>query len=202
VNAIAPAVRGHAGSSFVEARAEQPRLAVRIGQREHPDIQRAAFRPFRKQQPAKKRISTTRHFRASTVSSASSASFKARKSVDGAAPAISTSSIATCSTPAGLPLLTAFRACGVDQNPPHEARSHREEMRPVMPLHLLDVDQSKVGLVDEGGGLKRVTGSLPAHVLSRQPSQFGMHKRNQRSNAAVSPRLQACSSAVGLIAGL
>ena len=56
------------------------------------------------------------------------------------------------------------------------------------------VDQPQVGFIEKRGGLQRVTGAVPAHVMVRQPVQFGLHQRDQlpeRSFVTASPMRRA-----------
>ena len=47
-------------------------------------------------------------------------------------------------------LLIPLRASRVHEDPPHEPRGHRQKVRPVLPVHMLDIDQAQVRLVDQG----------------------------------------------------
>ena len=68
----------------------------------------------------------------------------------------------------------------VDENPPHQSRRHREEVRAVLPMHLLHFDEPEVRLVDERRRLQRVAGSLTAHVVAGDAPQFLIDERQQR----------------------
>ena len=45
-------------------------------------------------------------------------------------------------------------------------------MRPVLPIHLSDVDQTDIGLVHERRGLEAVTDALPSHAALRDPMKL------------------------------
>lgn len=61
----------------------------------------------------------------------------------------------------------------------HGLRCHGVEVGPVLPTHSFMIDQSKIGLIDQGRGLERVAESLAAHVIASQPSHFFVNQRNQ-----------------------
>ena len=42
----------------------------------------------------------------------------------------------------------------IDENPPHQTGSHAKDMSPVAPVDMTLIDQSEVGLVNEGGWLQ------------------------------------------------
>jgi len=53
-------------------------------------------------------------------------------------------------------------------------------MAPAVPvLGFFDVDQAKVGLVDQGGRLQRLVGRLLSHAGRRQFPQLVIHERQQ-----------------------
>jgi hypothetical protein len=66
-------------------------------------------------------------------------------------------------------------------------------MRTVLPIHFLDVDQTKVRLVHQRRGLKAVAGTLAGHMALRNPMELLLHQRNQtrqRCVVASTPRQQ------------
>jgi hypothetical protein len=65
---------------------------------------------------------------------------------------------------AGAALLETLGARHVDQHAAHLPRGHRQEVLAVLPLHVLDVDQTQVRLVDERGGLQAVAGAFTSHA--------------------------------------
>jgi hypothetical protein len=67
----------------------------------------------------------------------------------------------------------------IHEDPAHRPRGHREEMRPVLPAHLTDVDQPQVRFVDQRGGLKGVAGPLACHVMPGEAVQLVMDERNE-----------------------
>ena len=86
---------------------------------------------------------------------------------------------------AGATLLIAARPRGIDENSPHQPCRHGKEMRAILPLHLSNLDEPQVGLVDERGCLQGVTVPLPAHVVRRQPPQLVVDERQQRLECRV-----------------
>ena len=66
-----------------------------------------------------------------------------------------------------------------DQNPPHHAGRHGEEVRAIGPLDLLNVHQPEKRLVHQGGGLKDVILPLPGHLSSGQSAQLVIDERHQ-----------------------
>ena len=52
-------------------------------------------------------------------------------------------------------------------------------MRPVLPIHLLDANQTEVRLVHEGRGLQTVPGTLSRHTPLRNPVQLPFDERGQ-----------------------
>src|SRR5262245_57753438 len=81
----------------------------------------------------------------------------------------------------------------VDEDPPHQLRRHREEMRTILPVHTLVIDKAQICLVDELGGLQAVAAALPAHVASREPMQLVIDNGRQSIQGfviATAPGLQ------------
>jgi hypothetical protein len=52
-------------------------------------------------------------------------------------------------------------------------------MHPVVPRDVVRIDQAKVRLIDQGGGLKAVTSALPGHAPPCDLVEFPMNQRNQ-----------------------
>jgi hypothetical protein len=52
-------------------------------------------------------------------------------------------------------------------------------MRAVLPLHLSDIDELEICLVDERGGLKGVSVALVTHLAPSDTTQFRMDQRNE-----------------------
>ena len=65
---------------------------------------------------------------------------------------------------ASTPLLIAASATRVYENPPHDTGRHRKEMRAILPLHVANIDEPQVRLVDERGWLERVAVTFMPHV--------------------------------------
>ena len=65
------------------------------------------------------------------------------------------------------------------QDPPHRPRGHGEEVRAVLPLDSVHIDQTDVGFVDECRGLERVVGALASHVAPGQCVELLVDERNE-----------------------
>jgi len=80
----------------------------------------------------------------------------------------------------------------INQNAPHQPRTQRKKVGPVLPVDVSYVDQPQVGFVDEGHrGLQTVVGTLSPHLAASQPSQLLAHQGNQflqRAFVAIVPR--------------
>ena len=71
------------------------------------------------------------------------------------------------------------RARVVHEDAPHNASGYREEMRAVMPLNGLPVNQPDICLVDERRRLETVPDALSRHTASRDPVELLIDERNQ-----------------------
>ncbi|MNC88002.1 hypothetical protein D3C83_37820 [compost metagenome] len=60
-------------------------------------------------------------------------------------------------------------------------------MGSILPAHVLPVDQPQVGLVDQGGRLQDVPGTLPGHVATGQAVQLRLDDGRQRLEGAAVP---------------
>src|SRR5439155_9000241 len=67
----------------------------------------------------------------------------------------------------------------VNHDAPHQLSGRRDKVGSALPDRLHIIDQPQVGFVENGGGLQRVASALPAHVMMREPVQFGLHQREQ-----------------------
>src|SRR6266436_9896590 len=67
----------------------------------------------------------------------------------------------------------------VNHDAPHQLRGRRDKVGAALPERLRIIDQSQVGFVENDGGLQGVAGAFPAHVMVREPVQFGLHQRKQ-----------------------
>ena len=76
-------------------------------------------------------------------------------------------------------LLVTLRPRDVHEDAPHQPRGHREEVGPVLPVDVLDVDQPEVGLVHQRRGLQAVPAALARQAAPRDPAQFIVYERNQ-----------------------
>jgi hypothetical protein len=77
------------------------------------------------------------------------------------------------------PLLIATSASDIDENPPHDAGRHRKEMRAILPLHVTDIDELQVRLVDQSGCLKGVASTFMPHVAPGDAAKLGMDHGNE-----------------------
>ena len=66
-----------------------------------------------------------------------------------------------------------------DQDAPHDARCHGQEVSPILPLHALDFDEPEVGLVHERRGLNSLAGALVPHGALRDALQLFVNERNK-----------------------
>jgi hypothetical protein len=66
----------------------------------------------------------------------------------------------------------------IDEHLAHYLGGDREEVRPAAIVRMILPNQPHVGFVDQGRGLERVTGSLPAQVSSGQHPKFRVYQRN------------------------
>jgi hypothetical protein len=81
----------------------------------------------------------------------------------------------------------------VHQDPPHHLEREAEEMRPVLPVGVSLVDESKVGLVDQGGRLQDVSLRLAPKSGRRPATPFEVDDRDEfvpRGEIASAPRVQ------------
>ena len=80
-----------------------------------------------------------------------------------------------------------------DQNAPHDARANREEVGTILPSHIGDIDQSHVGFIHQGGGLKRVFPAFGVEMPSRDALQLMYHQGCelvQRAGVPIAPGLE------------
>src|SRR5215510_7204238 len=78
----------------------------------------------------------------------------------------------------------------LDQDVTHSHGGDAEEVRPVLPIDLFFINQPQVGLVNQVGGLERVTGALRAQIMPGQASQLTVDQRRQfieRGFVAIAP---------------
>src|SRR5262249_26968372 len=67
---------------------------------------------------------------------------------------------------ASTSLLIVAGARRVDEDPAHLSRGQREEMRPIVPVHSIDVDHPQVDLVDERRWRERMVRTLSAQIAA------------------------------------
>src|SRR5262245_28285839 len=67
----------------------------------------------------------------------------------------------------------------VYQNAAHQLSRDPEEVCTVLPAHILLINESQVGFVDQRRSLKRMAGSFPTHVVTRKALQLFMDERNE-----------------------
>jgi hypothetical protein len=75
--------------------------------------------------------------------------------------------------------LIALRARRVDQDAAHQPRRHGQEVGAILPVDPLDIDQTQVCLVNEGGRLEAVPCLLPSHASPCNAVQFVVDERDQ-----------------------
>jgi hypothetical protein len=64
----------------------------------------------------------------------------------------------------------------IDQDVAHYLRSHRKEVRPIIPCSVLPTYQPQIRFIYQSGSLQSVSRILSAHVLPRDPVQFGVNE--------------------------
>jgi hypothetical protein len=69
-------------------------------------------------------------------------------------------------------LVHGLGAGATDENSAHDVGADGEEVGAILPLDILHVDEAQKGFVDEGGGLKGVSGSFLTHVAAGQAVQL------------------------------
>ena len=68
---------------------------------------------------------------------------------------------------------------GVHQDAPHDPRRHGEKVPPVLPVDLVNVEQSEIRLIDERRRLQCMVRTLLRHVAPRQAPQLLVDQRHQ-----------------------
>jgi hypothetical protein len=66
----------------------------------------------------------------------------------------------------------------VNENAAHQRRGHGEEMRAILPLHAIELDDPQVGFVDERGRLQGVAGPFALQIAMRDPAQLVVDERD------------------------
>ena len=83
----------------------------------------------------------------------------------------------------------------VNHDVPHHLRGRRDKVGPALPDRRGVIDQPEVGSVEDGGGLQRVAGPLPAHVMVGEAVRFGDAPAGSNfPSASSSPPLHSPSS--------
>ena len=67
----------------------------------------------------------------------------------------------------------------IDEDPPHDPRGQREEVRAVVPRDVPWRRRAQIGLVDERGRLQAVAHAFARHAAPRDLVQLLVHERNQ-----------------------
>ena len=129
--------------------------------------------------PPKKRSSTSFALSGSWRANSSSASCKARSSSVDPSARRSSSSAYSRRAPAAV-LLAALSAGVLDQDAPHRLGRGGEEMAPTVPLPVVGrPDEPYVSLVNQGGGLKRLPGSLLGQSMCGQLAELVVDERQE-----------------------
>jgi hypothetical protein len=81
---------------------------------------------------------------------------------------------------AATAFLIAPSARRINENPAHQPRRHREEVRAVLPPNPIDFNEPQVHLVDERRRLEGVADPFTLHVMTGQAAQLLMDQRQQR----------------------
>ncbi|HXI29534.1 MAG TPA: hypothetical protein VNG89_13945 [Vicinamibacterales bacterium] len=122
----------------------------------------------------------------SWAASACSASSSRITSASGATPRIVASSSVTRTAPPPRFVRTP-RSREDDEHAAHQPRRHRQEMRPALPVDVLDVDQSQIGFVDQLGRLHAVVRPLAVQAPAGDLPQFVEDERHQRIQSRLVP---------------
>jgi hypothetical protein len=77
------------------------------------------------------------------------------------------------------PLVGALPASVIDEDLTHQGGRYAEEVRPARERHAIDIDESKVDLVNERGRLEPVARRLALKAAARHPAQFVVDERDQ-----------------------
>src|SRR5579863_8320363 len=72
-----------------------------------------------------------------------------------------------------------LRAGVIHKNAAHDAGAERKEMSPILPLDVLNVDQSEVGFINERGSLQSVPGILSGEAPAGDLAKLGVHQNDQ-----------------------
>jgi hypothetical protein len=67
----------------------------------------------------------------------------------------------------------------IDDDLAHQGGRHTEEVRPARESHAIDIDESKVDLVNECGRLERLPRRLAPKTAARHLAQFVVDERDQ-----------------------
>lgn len=67
----------------------------------------------------------------------------------------------------------------IDEDLAHQGGGHAEEVRAARQSRAVEIDQSKINLVNEGGCLKGVTRRLISETAARHPAQFVVYERDE-----------------------
>jgi hypothetical protein len=67
----------------------------------------------------------------------------------------------------------------INQDLAHQPGGHAEKVSPVLPGYFGFVDQSQIRLVNQGCGLKRMTGPLATKTVVSQPAQLVINQRDE-----------------------
>lgn len=80
---------------------------------------------------------------------------------------------------AATPLLIATGAGVIHEDSPHQPRGDSQKVRAVLPVHMFDVNQFDVGLVDERRGLQAVTRALIPHTTAGDLMKLTLNERDE-----------------------
>jgi hypothetical protein len=94
-------------------------------------------------------------------------------------------------------LLAPLAAGVLDQDTPHGLGRRGEEVPPALPAPIVPrANQPKIRLVDQGGGLKRLAGTLLRHPTHCEPAELVVNQREQLVGgsdvAVIDSREDAC----------
>jgi hypothetical protein len=84
-------------------------------------------------------------------------------------------------SPSALPPTLARNPppCSIQQKVPHNLSRYREKVGAVLPIHICNVDQFQVSLVDQGRRLHGVARALVLHAPCGDPAQLVVNSRRE-----------------------
>jgi hypothetical protein len=76
-------------------------------------------------------------------------------------------------------LLRCVRPREVYENPAHDLGGRGEKMCPILPVGTVGIHQMKIGFVNQGRGLERISRTLVPHIAAGNAAKFVINQRRQ-----------------------